>query len=110
VHPTTTRARNNRWLHKRKLEPYKPNIRPGAKYVSDSGQEYVIVHDADRGSFWIKRYKGGNIHDHLRGFFTSETEAERVLISYLSVRDKMNRAIWPGKINGRDNFVKTVGE
>ena len=93
----TTRARKQKPLD---AEDRYPNVRPDAKYVSDSGQEYVIE-KTTTGFFWIKRYKGGEINESLKSLYTSYSGAEDVLISYLRQTDKLNRAYWPGKTNLR---------
>lgn len=78
-------------------------VRPDAKYVSDSGQEYVIEKNSI-GHHWIKRYKGGNVNPELKGVFTSFWLAEEALISYLRQTDKLNRAWYPGKKNARTDL------
>lgn len=95
---------------KRKLTPYLPNVRPGAQYVSDGGQEYTIEQNSKTGLYFIKRYNGGVLPKAIQGFHTSRKAAESLLIGWLITDDKLNRAIWPGKVGGRKNFVKTVGE
>jgi hypothetical protein len=95
---------------KRVLKPYLPNVRPGAQYVSDGGQEYTIEQNPKTGLYFIKRYNGGVLPKAIQGFHTSRRAAESLLIGWLITDDKLNRAIWPGKVGGRKNFVKTVGK
>ena len=76
----------------------KTKVRDTAKYVSKSLQEFYIIQDS--AGFWrVKMYNNpGFISPKLAGAFTSEQEAERVLINHLKSGDKFGKAIYPQNV------------
>lgn len=70
------------------------SYRPGADYISQGGQEYMVKRE---GLFWrIERYNGGQMPPELMQTFTSLWQLEQELIAYLKRTDK-GRARYPGK-------------
>lgn len=70
-------------------------VRPGAKYVDRHRREYTIKR-TDNGMWKIDKYRGGPKDGPLNSIFTSERQAEQVLINWLRQTDKFNKARYPG--------------
>ena len=69
--------------------------RPGGKFISFGGQEYIVKSD---GQFWIiVRWQGGKLSPQIKGRFLSKGQAEDALISHLRRTDRGDYARWPGK-------------
>ena len=69
--------------------------RPGAKFISFGGQEYIVKSDGH--FFIIVRWQGGKLSDGIKGRFTSKGQAEQALISHLRATDRGDYARYPGK-------------
>lgn len=65
-------------------------------YISAGLQEFQIKPHKD-GGFYIWRYNGGQLAQHLQGRFTTFQDVETTLINHLKNTDRRNRAIWPGR-------------
>lgn len=75
--------------------PRATKYRPGADYISNGGQEFVITRS---GALWyIHRYRGGELHKNLSGAFSSFNKAEESLVSFLRRTDNNGYARYPGK-------------
>lgn len=72
-----------------------PRYRPGAKFISNGGQEYVLRQDGK--FFYIHPHEGGPTPPELQGLFLNKLELEQRLISYLRKTDKNGYARYPGK-------------
>ena len=76
-------------------KPEDTKWRPGAPYISNGGQEYVI---SRQGNFFsIHRYNGGQIPKKFKTSYTSFQEAEKHLVVYLKKGDRNGYARYPGK-------------
>ena len=81
--------------NERILKPKKGRHSSNPTYLSGTYTEYKILRD-DFGFFYIKPYGGGRVHSDLQGKWSSESEAERVLISWLETTDKRAQSRYPG--------------
>ena len=88
-------SKRNKYLNTAYTDrPRRESYRPGAKYISNGGQEYEILRNGNL--YKIQRYLGGQLAKKLKGSFLRYTEAEEILINYLKSTDT-GYARYPGK-------------
>ncbi len=66
------------------------------KFVSNRGTAFC-VDTAHNGLFFIRMKAGGVAPSFCHEFFTSRTEAEKVLERYLRINDRLGNAVFPSK-------------